>query len=116
MKWIRAIGRALAACWRYIGVPEHLREDRAETEAVAESLRARVKYPAGTVIVCPECGAEVATANRDILAGDPKSSAHWDWPDGRPTCGPMRHGEHEPYHRVDDRGLSEIHTREGWIG
>jgi len=71
-----------------------------------------LKFQKGTVIVCPECNRELATAKRDIYSGEHRSSGDWKWTGivpvrGLPKC------EHcgAPYWRIGQRS-EKLHTKE----
>lgn len=73
----------------------------------------QLKFPAGTVIVCPRCEFGVATANRAIYRDDLIDSSAWDWTRHCtgdfhcPECGALY---------ADGHGRIELHTKDGWIG
>lgn len=72
----------------------------------------RLRFPAGTKIICPKCGHHIATARRNIYSHEHISSLPWEGVDPRSTM-------HCPvciivgYSREMD-GAMQLHTEEGW--
>lgn len=72
-----------------------------------------LKFPKGTVIVCPDCGKEIATAKRDIYSNETALSSAWD---GIPECSRIACPECKASYGRNNGPYGELHTKNGWIG
>lgn len=81
----------------------------------ADKPKKNVKFPKGTVIVCPKCEKELGTAMTDICHGESIRSSAWDG-EFIQLNGPMVCPDDNTAYVARTTTGIQLHTAKGWIG